>query len=61
LFAHIVDIFRLLHDISFFSLEEMLLNIGVMRWMVPVLAIELSTDHKPSHREMTSQLISELY
>eukprot|EP00092_Neocalanus_flemingeri_P106838 GFUD01137092.1.p1 GENE.GFUD01137092.1~~GFUD01137092.1.p1 ORF type:complete len:495 (+),score=137.49 GFUD01137092.1:152-1636(+) len=44
-----------------FSLEEMLLNIGSRRWMVPALAIELSMDHKPSHREMTSQLISELY
>ena len=43
-----------------FSLEEMLLNIGARRWMVPALAIELSMDHKPSHREMTSQLISEL-
>jgi len=44
-----------------FSLEEMLLNIGARRWMIPALAIELSMDHKPSHREMTSQLISELY
>ena len=43
-----------------FSLEEMLLNIGARRWMVPALANELSRDHKPSHREMTSQLISEL-
>lgn len=44
-----------------FSLEEMLLNIGTRRWMVPYLAIEMSMDHKPSHREMTSQLVSELY
>jgi len=44
-----------------FSLEEMLLNIGGKRWMVPSLAIELALDHKPSHREMTSRLISELY
>merc|ERR1719411_523202 len=44
-----------------YSLEEMLLNIGGRRWMVPALAIELSLDHKPSHREMTSRLISELY
>ena len=43
-----------------FSLEEILLNIGARCWMVPALAIELSMDHKPSHREMTSQLISEL-
>jgi len=44
-----------------FSLEEMLLNIGTRRWMIPYLAIEMSMDHKPSHREMTSQLVSELY
>jgi len=48
-------------DEVLFSLEEMLLNIGTRRWMIPSLAIELSMDHKPSHREMTSQLISELY
>merc|ERR1712126_478979 len=30
-----------------FSLEEMLLNIGTRRWMIPYLAIELSMDHKP--------------
>merc|ERR1712198_319225 len=48
-------------DEVLFSLEEMLLNIGARRWMIPALAIELSMDHKPSHREMTSQLISELY
>ena len=29
--------------------------------MVPALAIELALDHKPSHREMTSRLISVLY
>ena len=28
--------------------------------LVSALANELSMDHKPSHREMTSQLISEL-
>jgi len=44
-----------------YSLEEMLLNIGTRRWMIPYLAIEVSMDHKPSYREMTSQLISELY
>lgn len=43
------------------TLEEMLLNIGTRRWMVPALAIELALDHKPSHREMTSRLISVLY
>jgi len=44
-----------------FSIDEMHLNIGTRRWMVPYLAIEMSMDHKPSHREMTSHLISELY
>lgn len=44
-----------------FSLEEMLHNLGMRRWMVGLIAIELALDHKPSHREMTSQLISELY
>jgi len=43
------------------SLEEMLHNLGMRRWMVALIAIELALDHKPSHREMTSQLISELY
>jgi len=43
------------------SVEEMLLNIGSRRWMVPAMAIELSLDHKPSHREMTSVLLSEMY
>ncbi len=33
-----------------FSLEEMLSNLGSRRWMVASLAIELSMDHKPSHR-----------
>ena len=33
-----------------FSLEEMLPNLGARRWMVASLAIELSMDHKPSHR-----------
>jgi len=31
------------------SVEEMLLNIGGRRWMIPAMAIELSLDHKPSH------------
>merc|ERR1712102_128113 len=48
-------------DEVLFSLEEMLLNIGARRWMIPALAIELSMGHKPSHRETTSQLVSELY
>jgi len=44
-----------------FSIEEMLQNIGTRRWMIPYLAIEISMDHKPSHREMISHLISDLY
>jgi len=44
-----------------FSVEEMLHNLGTRRWMVVMIAIELALDHKPSHREMTSSLISELY
>merc|ERR1711992_424741 len=48
-------------DEVLFSLEEMLLNIGTRRWMIPYLAIEISMDHKPSHREMISHLISDLY
>jgi len=39
----------------------MISNIGNRRWMIAYLAIEISMDHKPSHREMSSQLISELY
>lgn len=41
------------------SLEEY--NFGQKRYLVPVLAIELAMDHKPSSREMTSILISDLY
>jgi len=48
-------------DEVLYSLEEMLLNIGDRRWMIPAMAMELSMDHKPSHREMTSRLISVLY
>jgi hypothetical protein len=31
------------------------------RWMIVTVLIELAMDHKPSHREMASCLISELY
>jgi len=41
------------------SLEEY--NFGNNRYQVPVLAIELAMDHKPSNREMTSILLSDLY
>lgn len=44
-----------------YSLTEMLQNLGSRRWLVASLAIELAMDHKPSHREMTSRLLSELY
>jgi len=44
-----------------YSLEEMLQNLATRRWMVASLAMELSMDHKPSHRELTSRLLSDLY
>lgn len=43
------------------SLDEMLENLGSRRWMVVSVAIELSMDRKPSHREYTSVLLSQLY
>lgn len=49
------------YDEVIYSIEEVLFNLGARRWMVVSIAIELSMDHKPSHREMTSQLVSELY
>ena len=36
-------------------------NFGENRYQVAVLAIELAMDHKPSNREMTSLLLSDLY
>merc|ERR1711976_307100 len=44
-----------------FTLQEMLMNLVTRRWMVVSIAVELALDHKPSHREMTSTLISDLY
>lgn len=41
------------------SLDEY--NFGDIRYQVAVLAIELAMDHKPSNREMTSILLSDLY
>jgi len=49
------------YDEVIYSIDEILPNLGPRRWMVVSIAVELSMDHKPSHREMTSQLISELY
>lgn len=37
------------------------LNFNNKKHMIPQLAIEIAMDHKPSHREMTSRLISDLY
>lgn len=37
------------------------LNTGTKRFMIVQIAIEIAMDHKPSHREMTSVLISDLY
>nr|CAD7595784.1 unnamed protein product [Timema genevievae] len=34
---------------------------GSKRFMIPVIAVEIAMDHKPSHREMTSVLVSDLY
>ena len=39
----------------------MLGNLGSNRWMIVTILIELALDHKPSHREMASCLISDLY
>jgi len=44
-----------------FTLQEMLMNLGTRRWMIVSIVIELAMDHKPSHREMASTLISDLY
>merc|ERR1711976_1018997 len=44
-----------------YTLQEMLMNLGSRRWMIVSICIELAMDHKPSHREMSSVLISELY
>jgi hypothetical protein len=41
--------------------QEMLANLGTRRWMIVSILIELAMDHKPSHREMSSALISDLY
>uniref|UniRef100_A0A6M2DD33 Programmed cell death protein 4 n=1 Tax=Xenopsylla cheopis TaxID=163159 RepID=A0A6M2DD33_XENCH len=41
------------------SFEEFI--VGPRRYLITQLAIELAMDHKPSHREMTSVLISDLY
>jgi len=49
------------YDEVIYSIDEILANLGARRWMTVSIAIELSMDHKPSHREMTSQLVSELY
>lgn len=37
------------------------LNMCFFLIQIPVLAVEIAMDHKPSHREMTSVLISDLY
>ncbi|XP_032789949.1 programmed cell death protein 4 [Daphnia magna] len=36
-------------------------NFGENRYLIAVVAIELAMDHKPSNREMTSVLLSDLY
>lgn len=42
----------------FSSLED--LNFGQKKYQIVVIAVEAAMDHKPSHRELTSVLISEL-
>lgn len=44
-----------------FTLQEMLPNLGARRWMVVTITVELAMDHKPSHRELASVLVSDLY
>lgn len=44
---------------TFLSLEE--LRVSTRAHLVVVTAIELAMDHKPSHREMTSVLLADLY
>lgn len=36
-------------------------NFGINRYLIAVVAVELAMDHKPSNREMTSVLLSDLY
>jgi len=42
----------------FSALED--LNFGSKKYQIIVIAIEAAMDHKPSHREFTSVLISDL-
>jgi len=44
-----------------YTLQDILMNLGSRRWMIVAICIELAMDHKPSHRELTSVLISDLY
>ncbi|KAL0269827.1 UNVERIFIED_CONTAM: hypothetical protein PYX00_007433 [Menopon gallinae] len=37
------------------------LNFGTKRYMIVQVAIEIAMEHRPSHRELTSVLISDLY
>lgn len=43
------------------ALEELGINHNSKRFMIPMLTVEIALEHKPSHREMTSVLISDLY
>ena len=44
---------------TFMSLEE--LQVSTRAHLVVVSAVELAMEHKPSHREMTSVLLADLY
>ena len=41
------------------TLEEV--NIGSKAFMIPKLAVEIALEHKPSHREMVSIFLADLY
>ena len=48
--------------LTFYNLSvKLVLNDFFFVFQIPVLSVEIAMDHKPSHREMTSVLISDLY
>lgn len=46
---------------AYLSLDEAGLGRGSRAHLVVVAAVELAMEHKPSHREMTSVLLADLY
>jgi len=59
--VHCVLIFKSLLIFLNVSVKPMLNIFFSFFLQIPVLAVEIAMDHKPSHREMTSVLISDLY